>query len=250
MEYPDVNNTNTLITPIRTQHEPRIGPDAIMISLTSELRAMAKLSNAEKTSLRIMCPFEFFLIRREGKPPLALAGPLLGAPQAAIVLEKLIALGAKRLWVLGWCGSLQSDLRIGDLIIPTAALSEEGTSAHYPVDEKTRRTDPALSEKLKNALSRANLHYVTGPIWTTDAIYRETRAKVGAYQSTGILAVEMEISALITVSAYRSVALTGVLVVSDELSSLEWRPGFRSDAIRKSSRAASMVLLDLCLNGA
>jgi uridine phosphorylase len=245
-----VNNTTTLITPIRTQDEPCIGPDAIMISITSELRAMAKLSNAEKTSLRIMCPFEFFLIKREGKPPLALAGPLLGAPQAAIVLEKLIALGAQRLWVLGWCGSLQPDLRIGDLIVPTAALSEEGTSAHYPVDEETRRTDPVLNEKLKNALSRANLPFITGLMWTTDAIYRETRAKVAGYQSKGILAVDMEVSALITVAAYRSVAMTGVLVVSDELSSLEWRPAFRDDAIKKSSRGACTVLLDLCLNGA
>lgn len=244
-----MNNNKTLINPIRTQDEPRIGPDAVMISITSELRAMAKLSNAEKASLRIMCPFEFYLIKREGKLPLALAGPLLGAPQAAIVLEKLIALGAQRLWVLGWCGSLQPDLRIGDLIIPTTALSEEGTSAHYPADEKRRRTDPALNEHLKNGLHKANLPFMTGPVWTTDAIYRETRSKIVAYQGKGILAVEMEISALITVAAYRSVALTGVLVVSDELSSLEWRPGFRGDRIQKSSREACTVLLDLCLNG-
>jgi len=244
-----VNNTNTLITPIRTQEEPRIGPDAIMISITSELRAMAKLHNAERTFLRIMCPFEFFLIKKRRKPPLALAGPLLGAPQSAIVLEKLIALGAKRLWVMGWCGSLQPDLRIGDLILPTTTLSEEGTSAHYPVDEKIRRTDPALNEKLRNALDKANLPFMAGPVWTTDAIYRETRSKVAEYGSRGILAVEMEISALITVAAYRSVALSGVLVVSDELSSLEWRPGFRDDTIKKRSREACAVLLDICLNG-
>lgn len=244
-----MNNTKTLITPTRTQGEPRIGTDAIMISIASELRAMAELSNAKKTSLKIMCPFEFFLIKRDGKLPLALAGPLLGAPQGAIVLEKLIALGARRLWVLGWCGSLQPDLRTGDLIIPTYALSEEGTSAHYPVDEKGRRTDSALNEHLGNALQRANLSFITGPVWTTDAIYRETRAKVMEYGSKGILAVEMEMSALITVAAYRSVALAGVLVVSDELSSLEWRPGFRGETIKKSSREVCEVLLDLCMGG-
>jgi nucleoside phosphorylase len=168
-----MNTTRVLITPTRAEGEPRIGPDAIMISITSELRAMAKLKNAERTSLKELCPFQFFLIKREGKLPLALAGPLLGAPQAAIVLEKLIALGAQRLWVLGWCGSLQPDLRIGDLIVPITALSEEGTSAHYPVDEKSRRTDPALNEHLKNALHKANLPFIAGPVWTTDAIYRE-----------------------------------------------------------------------------
>jgi uridine phosphorylase len=245
-----MNTNRVLITPTRAEGEPRIAPDAIMISITPELRATAKLHNAERTSLKALCPFEFFLIQREGKLPLALAGPLLGAPQAAIVLEKLIALGAQRLWVLGWCGSLQPDLRIGDLIIPTSALSEEGTSAHYPVDEGSRRTDPALNEHLKNALHRANLPFITGPVWTTDAIYRETRAKVVEYGSKGILAVEMEISALITVAAYRSVALAGVLAVSDELSSLEWRHGFRGETVLKNSRQACAVLFDLCLNGA
>jgi uridine phosphorylase len=242
-----MNNTRTLITPTRIDEEPRIGPDAIMISIAPELRAMAEITNAEKTALKIMCPFEFFLIKKEEKPPLAMAGPLLGAPQAAIVLEKLIALGAQRLWVLGWCGSLQPDLRIGDLIIPTTALSEEGTSAHYPVAEKGRRTDSILNEHLENALQKANLPFTTGPVWTTDAIYRETQTKVAEYGNKGILAVEMEMSALITVAAYRLVALAGVLVVSDELSSLEWHPGFRGETVKNKSREACKVLVDLCV---
>jgi len=242
-----MNNARTLITPTKTQGEPRIGPDAIMIAIRPELRAMAELSHAEKTSLKIMCPFEFYLIKRDGKPPLALAGPLLGAPQGAIVMEKLIALGAQRLWVLGWCGSLQPDLRIGGLIIPTTALCEEGTSAHYPVGKKRKRTDSVLNENLGNALQKANLPFLMGPVWTTDAIYRETQEKVVEYGSKGILAVEMEMSALITVAAYRSVALAGVLVVSDELSSLEWNPGFRGETIKNRSRDACKVLLDLCM---
>jgi uridine phosphorylase len=244
-----MKKARTLITPTRTREEPCIAPDAIMISITSELRAMAKATNAEKTSLKIMCPFEFFLIKRSGKPPLALAGPLLGAPQGVIVLEKLIALGAERVWVLGWCGSLQPDLRIGDLIIPTTAISEEGTSAHYPVDEKARRTDPALNDHLGNALHRAELPFVEGPVWTTDAIYRETQAKVVHYRSKGILAVEMEMSALITVAAYRSAALAGVLVVSDELCSLAWQPGFTDKTVTRMSRQACTVVLELCMDG-
>jgi uridine phosphorylase len=244
-----MDKTRTLITPTRTEEEPRIGTDAIMISIASELRTMAAFSNAEKAALKIMCPFEFFLIQRDGKLPLALAGPLLGAPQGTIVLEKLIALGARRLWVLGWCGSLQPDLLIGNLIIPTTALCEEGTSTHYPVDEKVRQADSALNEQLGKALQKANLSFITGPVWTTDAVYRETETKVVEYRSKGVLAVEMEMSALITVAAYRSVALAGVLVVSDELSSLEWHPGFRGDTVKNRSREACKVLLDLCMDG-
>lgn len=65
---------------------------------------------------------------------ITIAGPILGAPQAVLVLEKLIAHGSKTIVVFGWCGSLQSDLKIGDWVLPTSAHSEEGTSTHYPMD--------------------------------------------------------------------------------------------------------------------
>lgn len=243
-----MRESRTMIEPTRGEEEPLIGPDAIMVSMPSVLRVMADLSHAEKKALRIMSPFEFFLVKRDQMPPLSLAGPLLGAPQAVIVMEKLIALGAKKLLVLGWCGSLQPDLMIGDLIIPTTALSEEGTSAHYPMNKKRVQTNSLLNARLGDALEKTNLPFTTGPVWTTDAIYRETEKKVATYRKSGFLAVEMEMSALITVALYRCVELAGLLVVSDELSSLKWHTGFGGDTLKKRSREACKVLLDLCIN--
>ena len=243
------NDINVVIKPTRERGEPLLGPDAIMVAIPSELEFMVDLSHAERTVLVKLSPFKLFIVKRGKCPPLALAGPLLGAPQGVIVMEKLIALGAKRIWVLGWCGSLQPYLLTGDLIIPTTALSEEGTSTHYPVNKKIRQTSSFLNKRLEDALLKANLPFKKGRVWTTDAIYRETEKKVVAYGKRGFLAVEMEMSALIRLAIYRSVELAGLLIVSDELFSLEWHNGVGANILKKRSREAGRLLLDLCMNG-
>jgi nucleoside phosphorylase len=243
------SDSNVIINPTRGKAEPLLGPDAIMVPILSELQFMVDLSHAEKAVLGTLYPFKLFIVKRDRDLPFALAGPLLGAPQGVIVMEKLIALGAKRIWVLGWCGSLQPYLLIGDLIIPTTALSEEGTSAHYPVNKKRRQTSSFLNKRLEDALLKADLSFKKGPVWTTDAIYRETAKKITAYGKRGFLAVEMEMSALITLAAYRSVELAGLLIVSDELFSLEWHNGVGAHILKKKSREAGRLLLDLCMDG-
>ena len=82
-----------------------------------------------------------------------------------------------------------------------------------------------------------------GLVWTTDALYRETASKVAYYQRKGILAVEMEMSALLTVAAYRGVSLAGLLTVSDELSSLKWKHGFGSRELKNATRQACLIMI-------
>jgi uridine phosphorylase len=176
---------------------------------------------------------------------MAMAGPFCGAPLAVIGLEKLIALGARDLWVLGWCGSIQPDLRIGDMVIPRHAVSEEGTSKHYPIGVGKALAHEDRLDLLQRELEEKGLPFTKGPVWTTDAPYRETVKKVKNYQEAGVLAVEMELSALFTVAAYREVRLTALLVVSDELFDMKWIPGFSSSRFRKRSHLAGEILLNL-----
>jgi uridine phosphorylase len=179
----------------------------------------------------------------QGKP-VTLAGPSPGAPYAVMVLEKLITLGVKTVVALGWCGSLRPEVRIGDLIIPESALSEEGTSRHYPLADPDPGPAPQLRRIMQNLLTAAGMNFHAGRIWTTDAIYRETEAKVRDYGSQGILAVEMEMSALFTVARFRGVALAGLLVVSDELFTLTWRHGLQDERFRCSRQGAVGAALD------
>jgi uridine phosphorylase len=176
---------------------------------------------------------------------LALAGPMLGAPQTILVLEKLIALGVQNIVAVGWCGSLQPEVHIGDVVLPVGAVSEEGTSTHYPIPVADPGPSEALRQPLKAALTDQALRVHEGRIWSTDAPFRETVGKVRAYQQQGVLAVEMESSALFTVACYRSVRLAVALVVSDALATLKWVHGFRDERFLRTREATVQTTLEV-----
>jgi uridine phosphorylase len=185
--------------------------------------------------------FFLFNARLYASSRLFIAGPAVGAPMAAICLEKLIALGASRILLYGWCGSLTSALRVGDLLVPSSAFSEEGTSSHYQT--QATMLDDSLTESVLAKLVTWGLDPKRGRIWTTDAVYRETREKINRYSAEGIVAIDMEYAALLAVARFREVSLAAVLLVSDELFSAEWKPQYR----HKKFRARSHNLLEkLC----
>jgi uridine phosphorylase len=171
----------------------------------------------------------------------------VGAPYAVMVLETLIAWGARKIIFLGWCGSISDKVKIGDIIVATSAIIDEGTSGHYENNE-TRVSFPAASmlTTLKDALRQNQADFHNGAIWSTDAIYRETGEKVKYFQRQDAIGVEMEISALFTVAKFRGVDLAALAVVSDELSSFKWRPGFKMDEFKHGRKTACTVIKDLC----
>jgi len=152
-------------------------------------------------------------------------GPFIGAPYAVMLLENLIAWGVREVIFLGWCGAISPDVHTGDIIIPNAALIDDGTSRNYITGDSAAPSD-AIQSRLKAACQKHSLLFYEGPVWSTDAIYRETRKKVLHYQAMNALAVEMEAAALFAVGIFRRIDVGCVLVVSDELSSLSWKPGF------------------------
>lgn len=177
----------------------------------------------------------------------AVAGPMLGAPQTILVLERMIALGVRKFVAVGWCGSLQPSVRIADIVVPRSAISEEGTSRHYSSHRHPPAPSPALSEKLTSILAATGLKVHEGVVWTTDAPFRETCEKVARYGSEGVLSVEMETSALFTLASYRKVQMAVALVTSDNLSSLKWVHGFSDPAFREARKlAAQSALTAVC----
>ncbi len=162
-------------------------------------------------------------------------GPSVGAPMAVMTLEKLIALGCRKVVVLGWCGALNPMLQVGDIFLPTWGRSEEGVSAHYPLTREAESNVP-LRSALGASLTAAGLQVNEGPIWTTDAPYRELPSTIKKMASAGILAVDMEFSALCTVAAFHDIELAAVMLVSDELYHQNWQPGFTGKNFKKKSR--------------
>jgi purine-nucleoside phosphorylase len=242
------SNGEVLVHPVKGRSGPAAAPDLLMC-MTGPLLDLA-VSKAGAREIRVN-DFGLYRVYETRDAPgsrarLTVTGPFLGAPQAVIGLEKMIASGASRVWAVGWCGSLQEDLRVGDLVLPLSAVSEEGTSRHYPLPGRAVEADPSLVESVRNCLDRRGLRADTGRVWTTDAPYRETRAKVERLKEQGVLAVDMEFSALLKVAAFRGVKLASLMVVSDELFTGEWRPGFSSRRLKDSSR----LLLEVALEAA
>jgi uridine phosphorylase len=232
-----------LIQPRKGKSDPSVGPDAVMLLIRTDLDYLLSLYLSDETTRYNMDFFSLYRILDKDNKRLFLSGPYLGAPHAVMGMEKLIALGASRIWVLGWCGSLQSQLRIGDLVIPDSALSEEGTSQHYPIGGLPPVASKDMNRMIEDALVKNGCNYSRGEVWTTDAPYRETPEKVEFYQKKGVLAVEMEMSALMTLALYRGVKLGGILVVSDELFTLKWHAGFSNSKLKQASRSAAELLV-------
>jgi uridine phosphorylase len=158
----------------------------------------------------------------ELSPQLGFAHVPLGAPVIAIVMEDLAVQGVTTIVGVGAAGAIGADLEVGNVVVCSSALRDEGTSFHYSADGRWARPDSDLTERLRAALPEARF----GPSWTTDAPYRETAEEVAAYQKEGLLTVEMEASAMFTVGACLGIQAASVFCVSDVLHGREWQPRF------------------------
>ncbi len=169
------------------------------------------------------------------------AGPAIGAPFAVLTMEKLIALGATRVFLFGWCGSMSDSLSIGDLLLPTSAQSGEGTSAYY-VSGSQPPPSSKLVESLRHTLKARDLPWSEGCVWSTDAPYREKRSSLKKLnEEYGVLAVDMEHSALCSVAFFRKIQFAAMLLVSDEVWGKNWKPGFT----KQEFKARSRMLIDI-----
>lgn len=237
----DLSETS-LVPPLGTRQAPSLGPVAVMVSTAADLKLIQPMLNAASDQA-----VPFFVSRLiPDFQGVSVAGPFVGSPYAAMMMESLVARGARRILVLGWCGSMRADIQVGDLIVPERGLVDEGTSRHYAaLDPVTPQTFPHkdLSRKLADNLGTRGLVCAQGPVWTTDAIYRETPKKIAWFKDQGAVAVEMECSALFSVAAFLNVEAAALLVVSDSLAAGNWDPGFRRSRFKSARQEACEAIL-------
>jgi uridine phosphorylase len=156
-----------------------------------------------------------------GEHRIAVVHPRVGAPMGAAVLEKLIAIGCRKFIACGGAGVLVPKVVLGHLVVPTSAVRDEGTSYHYlPAGREVAPTPRALAA-IESVLKANGHDYLLGKTWTTDALYRETRAKVERRKREGCLTVEMEAAAFFAVAKFRGVEFGQILYAGDDLSG-EW----------------------------
>jgi len=167
--------------------------------------------NGERTIWRIADRGQDMLLYMS---PITSAGAGLALEQAAAVT------GATRFVLFGSCGALDQQLTEGRLIVPTAAYRDEGLSYHYaPPDDYIIIRNAGF---VARTLQRLGLPHVSGRVWTTDALFRETRRNMERRRNEGCIAVDMESAGLQAVCDFRGYEYYTFFYTGDLLDAPAW----------------------------
>jgi len=152
---------------------------------------------------------------------LAVLHPRVGAAMAAAMLDRTIARGARKFIACGGAGVLDSSIAVGHIVVPSSAIRDEGTSYHYLPPAREVAPHPRALAAIEKTLKRNALDYIVAKTWTTDGLFRETRARMLARKREGCLTVEMEAAAFFAVAQFRRVQFGQILYGGDDLSA-QW----------------------------
>lgn len=173
----------------------------------------------------------------------------IGAPAAVMTLEELIACGARTIFEVGTGGGLQDFLEPGSVVVVTEAIRDEGTSRHYLRTKLKVESSARLRDRLTDCLREKEIKHYVGPVWSTDGVYRETRGKFRRFRDRGILAVNMETSAVFALARFRGVEAASAQVISDILTEMGWVQAFEHKLVQENTntlvKAALTVLSSL-----
>ena len=151
----------------------------------------------------------------EGKR-VSVQGTGMGCPGATIVFEELVQLGVTKLVRVGTCGGLQPHHALGDLIVALTAVPADATAAHLVGNEPHCPTASwSLIHGAVHVAKEMSQPMHVGPIVSSDLFYNPDGGQYERWSKRGVLAVEMEASALFTVGAIRGVESGCLLTVSD-----------------------------------
>lgn len=156
----------------------------------------------------------------------------LGAAMAATdVIDVHWLTGADKFIMFGSAGALDKEATAGKYVIPTQAYRDEGMSYHYvPAEDYI---DIRNADMLADIFEKIHLPYVKGKVWTTDAIYRETRKLVEQRKSEGCIAVEMELAGVQAVCDFYGLQLYDFVVTGDVVDT----PDYTTDGLHEANHS-------------
>jgi uridine phosphorylase len=166
---------------------------------------------------------EFHLLKRTNGQVALSTGFGIGAPVIAGLTDEFVALGVRQFVLIGVAGGLQPELTTGSLVISTSAIRGEGVSRHYLPLHPTVDSSEDRVRELSEILTKHTHSHTLGMTWTTDAPFRELRKDVLEYQKQGVLAVDMEAAAMLSVAKANHLPALAAFSVADQLSGGHWR---------------------------
>jgi len=166
---------------------------------------------------------EFYLFKRTNGQIALSTGFGIGAPVIAGLTDEFAALGVKQFILIGMAGGLQRELGTGSFVISASAIRGEGVSQHYLPTHPTVDSSEEMARGLSEILTKHNQPHVLGTTWTTDAPFRELRKVVVEHQRAGVLAVDMEAAAMLSVARSMKLSALAAFSIADQLSDGHWR---------------------------
>ena len=141
----------------------------------------------------------------------------IGSPSAAVAVEELIRIGAKRFLRVGTAGGLQQDVDVGDLVVATGAAKDEGTTKRYESATIPAVPDHRVVSTLLERASEREPTVHTGPIVTDDAFYAETDEYVEQWEAAGMIGIEMEAAAIFSLARRAGLAAGAICTIDGNL---------------------------------
>ncbi|WP_372641831.1 AMP nucleosidase [Ancylomarina sp.] len=141
----------------------------------------------------------------------------MGSPNAATIMDLLSAIKPKGVLFLGKCGGLKKKNKLGDLILPIAAIRSEGTSNDYLPPEIPALPAFGLQRAVSQVIADKNIKYWTGTVFTTNKRVWEFDERFKKYLAkTRAMAIDMETATIFTVGFFNEIPSGAVLLVSDQ----------------------------------
>ena len=141
----------------------------------------------------------------------------MGSPMAATMMDLLTAIQPQAVLFLGKCGGLKKKNKIGDLILPIAAIRGEGTSNDYLPAEVPALPAFALQKAISTTIRDHSRDYWTGTVYTTNRRVWEHDKSFKKYLKTlRAMAVDMETATIFTTGFANKIPTGALLLVSDQ----------------------------------
>ncbi len=141
----------------------------------------------------------------------------MGSPNAATIMDLLSAIQPQAVLFLGKCGGLKKKNKLGDLILPIAAIRSDGTSNEYLPPEIPALPAFSLQRAVSTAIRENRQDYWTGVVYTTNRRVWEYDERLKKYlKKSRAIAVDMETATIFTVGFANQIPSGALLLVSDQ----------------------------------
>lgn len=215
------------------------------------------------TGTREVCAVREYrvLTGEQGGAPMTAASTGIGAPSTAILVEELAQLGAHTFLRVGNSGGLAPDLSLGDLVVTSGAVRDDGTSRSYVSPDYPAVAHHRVVAALEDAAGALGVPVRTGVTWSLDAFYARNAVlepdgglapmsfggywtpaqseRIRAMQAAGVLNCEMESGVLLTLAGLFGLRAGCICVVSDRTP---WPGPSRIDLDRNMNACIDVAL--------